>query len=268
MIIYKNINGEIISKQKFNESKEYIVETIDDITGHLIKEESVYNGKKNNFLRDIIFYLDENEDINDKLNEFKQISLKKLCTIRYNKTIFLDCIHYDENVYNNVGLLVSYGKIVLDSKNKLIKSRSFDISNNKIIVKDHENINGYKVWKYYDYQNGIVSTESYKTEVYDNKNREIAFVYEKPRIVRKIWYLEGKYVYNEDEELDFYYGDEWISSVFEDGSINIDVSFDPWAGYITVDEFRGYNDIRLPFLTEEIITYLTNSEPLVPPILL
>lgn len=183
---------------------------------------------------------------------------------------------YNEKIYENdrIKKIIHYWDreiqfitvhIYPDENLNTILNTLTDIDMEYSIAKDFEQVNGYKVWKYYPYQNGILSATNTITEVHDSENRIVAYRFEGDAIVRKVWYLEGKHVYNEEEELDFYYGDEWISFDFENGALKMRITFAPEVGpFSNVDQLRGYNDVQLPFLTEEIITYFTNPEPLVP----
>src|SRR5690606_6899992 len=145
---------------------------------------------------------------------------------------------YNEKIYENdrIKKIIHYWDreiqfitvhIYPDENLNTILNTLTDIDMEYSIAKDFEQVNGYKVWKYYPYQNGILSATNTITEVHDSENRIVAYRFEGDAIVRKVWYLEGKHVYNEEEELDFYYGDEWISFDFENGALKMRITFAP-----------------------------------------
>ena len=186
---------------------------------------------------------------------------------------------YDEKIYENdrIKKIIHYWDkelqfitvhIYPDEDVNTVLSTLTDTNREYAIAKNLEIINGYKVWKYYQYKNGILSTVN-SIKVIDSKNRMVAYRRMYDGVIWKKWFLEGKHVYNEEEELDFYYGDEWISFDFENGALKMSITFAPEVGsFSNVDQLRGYNDVQLPFLTEEIITYFTNPEPLVPNVII
>jgi len=135
------------------------------------------------------------------------------------------------------------------------------------IAKDLEIINGYTVWRFYEYKNGVLSS-LILTEVLDINNRCVAYKSEESPIhIRKVYYLEGKHVINVEEELDFVYEeDDEIFFDFESGNLTINVSHNVAEGNFTnINLFYGTYYERLPFMTPEILAYFTNPEPLVPP---
>ncbi|UOX32315.1 hypothetical protein LXD69_09645 [Flavobacterium sediminilitoris] len=135
------------------------------------------------------------------------------------------------------------------------------------IAKDLEIINGYKVWKFYEYKNGVLGP-LILTEVIDINNRCVAYKSEESSVsIRKVYYLEGKHVVNVEEELDFVYEeDDEIFFDFENGNLTINVSHNVAEGNFTnINLFYGTYYERLPFMTPEILAYFTNPEPLVPP---
>lgn len=137
------------------------------------------------------------------------------------------------------------------------------------IAKDYEIINGYTLWKYYDYHNGVLDSE-YSVEVFDSEGRDIAYVgYNANNTIRwggmKKYYLEGKVLYDDEGEVDIKYNeDSYIIFDFTDGSLKIDVVFDVNDPYSSVNKFvEDWQDL-LPFMTPEILAYFTNPESLVP----
>lgn len=135
------------------------------------------------------------------------------------------------------------------------------------IAKDLEIINGYTVWKFYEYKNGVLSS-LILTEVLDTNNRCVAYKSEEnPIHIRKVYYLEGKHVVNVEEDFDFVYEeDAEIFFDFRNGNLTINASQDVAEGNFTdVNLFHGVYYDRLPFMTVDILNYFTNPEPLVPP---
>lgn len=135
------------------------------------------------------------------------------------------------------------------------------------IAKDLEIINGYTVWRFYEFKNGVLGS-LVSTDVFDSNNRRIAYKSEEDPIhIRKVYYLEGKHVVNVEEELDFVYEeDDEIFFDFENGNLTINVSHNVAEGNFTnINLFYGTYYERLPFMTPEILAYFTNPEPLVPP---
>ena len=123
-----------------------------------------------------------------------------------------------------------------------------------------EIINGYKIIRNYLSKTG----ELYLTEVLDSNDRCVARKYHERNEVRKTYYLQGKHVLNEEEELDFVYQeDDDITFVFDNGELKIS-TFNPWDGNLSPGEFQGTYQDRLPFMTQEIFEYFTNPTPLVP----
>lgn len=137
------------------------------------------------------------------------------------------------------------------------------------IAKEMETINGYEVWKYYDYKNGSLDDKMSSIKVFDSQNRMIAiklFVDGILKKGRKIYYLAGKHVVNLEEELDFIYKeDDMITFKFGTDGVKISVSFNPADGYFTnAGLFHGTYEDRLPFMTDDILNYFTNADQLVP----
>jgi hypothetical protein len=135
------------------------------------------------------------------------------------------------------------------------------------IAKDLQIINGYTVWKFYEYKNGVLRS-LILTEVLDTNNRCVAYKSEEnPIHIRKVYYLEGKHVVNVEEEFDFVYEeDAEIFFDFRNGNLTINASHDVAEGNFTdVNLFHGVYYDRLPFMTVDILNYFTNPEPLVPP---
>lgn len=135
------------------------------------------------------------------------------------------------------------------------------------IAKDLEIINGYTVWRFYEYKNGVLGS-LISIDVFDSNKRRIVYKSEEnPIHIRKVYYLEGKHVVNVEEELDFVYEeDDEIFFDFENGNLTIDVSHNVAEDNFTnINLFYGTYYERLPFMTPEILAYFTNPEPLVPP---
>lgn len=135
------------------------------------------------------------------------------------------------------------------------------------IAKDLEIINGYTVWRFYEYKNGVLGS-LISTDVFDSNNRRIAYKFEEsPMYIRKVYYLEGKNVINVEEDFDFVYEeDAEIFFDFRNGNLTINASHDVAEGNFTdVNLFHGVYYDRLPFMTVDILNYFTNPEPLVPP---
>jgi len=134
------------------------------------------------------------------------------------------------------------------------------------VAKDMQVINNYTVWLYYSYKNGILSTDFFQTRVFESNNKIIAIEAPNLNLVEKTYYLQGKHVLNEEEELDFVYQeDDDITFVFKNGELKIS-TFNPWDGNLSPGEFQGTYQDRLPFMTQEIFEYFTKPEPLIPPV--
>jgi len=173
-------------------------------------------------------------------------------------------VHYFENQVEYTTLYVYPDEDLTTNLNGLTQP-NFTYS----VGKDYYELNGYKVWKFYDYTDGTLDL-NYTESVKDSIDREIAYAGYYPNgSIRvggiKTYYLEGKILYDEDGEIDIAYKESsYILFDFTDGSLKIDVTFDEGDPYKLV--YRFVNDWQelLPFMTPEILTYYTNLEPLVP----
>jgi len=132
MINYKNQMGEIVTQQQFIQLKNYIIETVDDVTGHIVKEENVYHSTRKIF-KSISYYLDNDNDYNDKLNEFMQVPDATSVRIFFNKVSAFGFRLYDAHVYKKDGILFKKEKIVFDNQNRLIMLCDIDLQTENLI---------------------------------------------------------------------------------------------------------------------------------------
>jgi hypothetical protein len=132
MIKYKNEMGEIVTQQQFNQLKNYIMETVDDVTGHIVKEENVYHSTRKIF-KSISYYLDNDNEYNDKLNEFMQVPDATSVRIFFNKVSAFDFRLYDAHVYKKDGILFKKEKYVFDNQNRLIMHCDIDLQTENLI---------------------------------------------------------------------------------------------------------------------------------------
>jgi len=131
MINYKNEMGKIVTKQQFIQLKNYIMETVDDVTGHIVKEENVYHSTRKIF-KSISYYLDNDNDYNDKLNEFMQVPDATSVRIFFNKVSAFDFRLYDAHVYKKDGILFKKEKYVFDNQNRLIMRCDLDLQTDEL----------------------------------------------------------------------------------------------------------------------------------------
>lgn len=137
MIIYKNDIGEIVTQQQFNQLKNYIIETVDDVTGHVVKEENVFHSIRK-FFKSLSYYLDNDDDYNDKLNEFMQVPDATSVRIFFNKVSTYGFRSYDSHVYKKDGLIFKKEKFVFDNQNRLIMHCDIDLQTENLIYPNHK----------------------------------------------------------------------------------------------------------------------------------
>lgn len=134
------------------------------------------------------------------------------------------------------------------------------------IFKDMEIINGYTQWKNYGFKDGNLSSD-YGIDIFDSNRRNIVTKFSDDSYLIKKYFLEGKHVYNEEREWDFYFNeDAQVHFTFKNGILSIDVK-DNLAEDPFLDKYLFYGTYEdlLSFMTPEIFEYFTNQEPLVPP---
>ena len=103
--------------------------------------------------------------------------------------------------------------------------------------------------------------------IYDSNRRNIVTKISDGSYLIKKYFLEGKHVYNEEREWDFYFDeDAQVHFTFKNGVLSIDV-IDNLAEDPFLDKYLFYGTYEdlLSFMTPEIFEYFTNPEPLVPP---
>ncbi|GEM_PF-2920532 len=137
MINYKNDMGKIVTQQQFNQLDNYIIETLDDVTGHLVKEENVYHTTRKIYKR-LSYYLDNDNDYNDKLNEFMQVPDATSVRIYFNKVSAYGFRSYDSHVYKKDGLIFKKEKFVFDNQNRLIMHCDIDLQTENLIYPNHK----------------------------------------------------------------------------------------------------------------------------------
>jgi len=129
-----------------------------------------------------------------------------------------------------------------------------------------EIINGYTQWKNYGFKDGNLSSD-YGIDIFDSNRRNIVTKFSDDSYLIKKYFLEGKHVYNEEREWDFYFNeDAQIHFTFKNGILSIDVK-DNLAEDPFLDKYLFYGTYEdlLSFMTPEIFEYFTNPEPLIPP---
>lgn len=129
--------GKIITQQQFNQLDNYIIETVDDVTGHVVKEENVFHSIRN-FFKSLSYYLDNDDDYNDKLNEFMQVPDATSVRIYFNKVSAYGFRSYDSHVYKKDGLIFKKEKFVFDNQNRLIMHCDIDLQTENLIYPNHK----------------------------------------------------------------------------------------------------------------------------------
>lgn len=206
---------------------------------------------KNSFGKEITF---QQSNLLDQYSELTIINnrLKKEKHFYENKLDYIDIYVYpDEDI------------------NTILNSLEADVDYS--IAKDFQEVNGYKVWKYFHYKNGILNNE-YLMEIFDFQGRIIAFRdYNLDGTVQrygyKKYYIGGNVIYDSDGEVDIGYADgDYILFDFSSGNLKIDMvlGYGDDGTYSSVSDFVSDWQSLLPFMTPDKLTYLTNLDPLIP----